>query len=803
MSHQERHSPSPELLSNANHSATEFEPRAGVRAEASQALPSMLNQASVRLDADHQSTSAAQIPHQGDALDKDLSTVDANDMTAQLALAHAEPDDNMPPVTTASAHNAIPNSTVNPTANPTTNPSTNPVQGIITATASQSVKPQERHPMNSSAKPDNTPQSPAWQAELMNCCQQLAQCAVQELTLPVSAQKLYQDVTYRQQVSVELLPLKHPTLTALIHRMNALSAPLLTPEASLEGAKHSTDTAAHSVTPAADMTHAALSPQAAPSSFSNSAVSNRAALNHESSPSAPAIPAAAISATATPTTSTSKRPAFILGVAAVLAVALGIGGYHGGFFASDSRPSSAMTGGANPTALSDMGASQTAAPPLAQQPIAFRLHGSNTIGETLAPALLEAFLRQQKATHLEWVSGNNAQERQLQFRLPDGRYRIELAAHGSGTAFAGLLQGSADIGMSSRPIHAEELDQLQAVAGDMSKIGNEHIIALDGLAIIVNQNNPVEQLSTAQLAQIFAGTLRNWQQLGGPNQPIRVMARDEQSGTFDTFSQLVLKKHSATLDKAAQRFESSRELSNAVSQHEGAIGFIGLNYVQHNKALAIYDAYAASANSEDGAVASTTAVQATTAVPAIVPTRFTIGTEDYALTRRLFLYTPTQASQLVKDFAAFAISDAGQTIVAQHGLVALKIESSKVQAPAQAPALYRQYAQSAQRLSINFRFKQGDEELDNKGKRDLERLVRYLEAHPEQQLVLMGFSDSVGDDTTNLALSRKRVAAVAAALQRRGVPIAAEEAFGELLPVASNHSTAGQQRNRRVEVWLQ
>ena len=260
---------------------------------------------------------------------------------------------------------------------------------------------------------------------------------------------------------------------------------------------------------------------------------------------------------------------------------------------------------------------------------------------------------------------------------------------------------------------------------------------------------------------------------------------------------MVLKKHSATLDKAAQRFESSRELSNAVSQHEGAIGFIGLNYVQHNKALAIYDAYAASANSEDGAVASTTAV------PAIVPTRFTIGTEDYALTRRLFLYTPTQASQLVKDFAAFAISDAGQTIVAQHGLVALKIESSKVQAPAQAPALYRQYAQSAQRLSINFRFKQGDEELDNKGKRDLERLVRYLEAHPEQQLVLMGFSDSVGDDATNLALSRKRVAAVAAALQRRGVPIAAEEAFGELLPVASNHSTAGQQRNRRVEVWLQ
>jgi phosphate transport system substrate-binding protein len=674
----------------------------------------------------------------------------------------------------------------------------NATKDIITATASHSVKSQESHPMNPSAKPDANPNSSAWQAEFMNCCQQLAQCAVQELTLPVSAQKLFQDATYRQQVSVELLPLKHPTLTALIHRMNALSAPIMPPDPRSGVTNHSTVATAPTVTPTADITRVAPSPHATQGTFSNSAAANASGLHNDLSTSTPAIPAVA-----SPVTATWKRPAFAFGVAAVLAITLGLGGYHGGFFAGDTRTSSAMTGGANPTALSDLGSSHTAAPQLAaaEQPIAFRLHGSNTIGETLAPAMLEAFLRQQKATHLEWVSGKNAQERQLQFRLPDGRYRIELAAHGSGTAFSGLLQGSADIGMSSRPIHTEELDQLQAVAGDMSKIGNEHIIALDGLAIIVNQNNPVEQLSTAQLAQIFAGTLRNWQQLGGPNQPIRIMARDEQSGTFDTFSQLVLKKHSATLDKAAQRFESSRELSNAVSQHEGAIGFIGLNYVQHNKALAIYDAYTASAASEDGAVASPSA--AAIAVPAIVPTRFTIGTEDYALTRRLFLYTPTQASQLVKDFAAFAISDAGQTIVAQHGLVALKIEASKVQAPAQAPALYKQYAQNAQRLSINFRFKQGDEELDNKGKRDLERLVRYLEAHPDKQLVLMGFSDSVGDDATNLALSRKRVAAVATALQRRGVPIAAEEAFGELLPVASNHSVAGQQRNRRVEVWLQ
>src|SRR5690606_21177769 len=122
--------------------------------------------------------------------------------------------------------------------------------------------------------------------------------------------------------------------------------------------------------------------------------------------------------------------------------------------------------------------------------------------------------------------------------------------------------------------------------GDLSKIGNEHIIALDGLAIIVNQNNPLKAISTEMLARVFSGEISRWSELGGPELPIVLLARDDNSGTFDTFNSLVLKKYAKQLSAKAQRFESSTDLSVAVSQHEAAIGFIGLNYISYNKALA-------------------------------------------------------------------------------------------------------------------------------------------------------------------------------------------------------------------------
>ncbi|GAA0811150.1 phosphate ABC transporter substrate-binding/OmpA family protein [Colwellia asteriadis] len=411
----------------------------------------------------------------------------------------------------------------------------------------------------------------------------------------------------------------------------------------------------------------------------------------------------------------------------------------------------------------------------------FSLHGSNTIGEKLAPRLLEGFLIEQGASELTWQQGEKPVERQLTFTLNNEKHYVDLQAHGSSTAFLGLAEHSADMGMSSRRIKEIELKGLQSTSGKLDGVGNEHIIGLDALAIIVNQNNPVKQLSTQTLAKIFSGEISNWSQIGGSDQVIKLFARDTHSGTWDTFKNLVLKKHDLSLASSAQRFESSSKLSTQVSQNEGAIGFIGLNYVLHNKALAI---------------------SATKKTNAIYPTRFTVSTEDYPLSRRLYFYTPTNAADTVKEFAHYAISAQGQNIVANTGLVSQNIQLEQAYPLENAPEQYNQYTQTAKRLSLNFRFDYATKDLDNKGKRDLQRLVEFMEQHVGRRIVLMGFSDSVGAKLKNKNLALQRAKSVERALTSRGIPVLSVEALGEALPIANNDTEEGRMRNRRVEVWL-
>ena len=413
--------------------------------------------------------------------------------------------------------------------------------------------------------------------------------------------------------------------------------------------------------------------------------------------------------------------------------------------------------------------------------LVFKLHGSNTIGEKLAPALLKGYLKTQGVTEFYWLQGSNKVEKTLQYIKDNKAYAIELHAHGSSTAFKDLEKGAANMGMASRRIKSTEISTLKANFGQLDKVGNEHIVGLDGLAVIVNQNNPIKQLSTKTLARIFSGEITRWSQLGGEDKVINLFARDTNSGTWDTFKNLVLKKFQRKLAANALRFESSSELSTKVSQDEFAIGFIGLNFISHNKALAV----------SEGA-----------GTKAIFPTRFTIGTEDYALSRRLYFYTPTNAANIVKDFAQFAIAQQGQEIVEQTGLISQNIKSEQVYPLYGAPKKYNDFAKKGQRLSLNYRFNYGANELDNKGKRDLQRLVKYMENNSNRRLVLMGFSDSIGKKVKNQKLSLMRAMSVERELIARGIPVMSVEGFGEALPIASNETAAGRERNRRVEVWL-
>ncbi|PKF72519.1 hypothetical protein CW360_02015 [Pseudomonas fluvialis] len=411
-----------------------------------------------------------------------------------------------------------------------------------------------------------------------------------------------------------------------------------------------------------------------------------------------------------------------------------------------------------------------------------RIQGSNTIGAHLAPALAAGLLRQQGVAHPEQqisgpnevsVSGRDAQGRLLQ---------ITVAAHGSGTGFVALAEGSAELAASSRPIKGSEQASLASL-GDLRSASAEQVIALDGLAIIVHPDNPVQQLDIAQVAALFAGEIDNWQALGGPAGAVRLYARDDNSGTFDTFKELVLSSQGKQLAGAAQRFESSDELSERVSQDPQAIGFIGLPYIRQAKALHIAD-------------------QGSQAMPA---SRELISTEDYPLSRRLFFYLkPDESNPWARALVEFAQSAEGQAIVTANGFIGQQVQAMRVAVDASQPRVYQRLAAQAQRLSVNFRFREGSAELDNKALHDLQRLLDYLKANDKQhrQLVLVGFGDPKSDPARAALLSKLRAMAVRRELARAGILPRDILGLGEQLPVASNQEDDGRLKNRRVEVWV-
>ncbi|MGR0482203.1 MAG: substrate-binding domain-containing protein [Candidatus Electronema sp. V4] len=434
-----------------------------------------------------------------------------------------------------------------------------------------------------------------------------------------------------------------------------------------------------------------------------------------------------------------------------------------------------------------------------QRETILRIHGSNTVGAQLAPDLASSFLRRLGAASVRQKEIAAGTEMDIEGDFPDQQRTkvIEIRAHGSSTAFKGLKEKQCDIGMSSRKIKSDELKDLAAL-GDMSGSASEHVLALDGVAVIVNSANAaVSKMSFTQLAQVFSGAVSDWSEIGWTAAPISLHARDENSGTHDTFKSLVLGDKKLA---AAKRWESNDGLSDAVNADPHALGYCGLPYVKHNKALAI----------SDGG-------------PAVRPTVFTVATEDYPVSRRLYFYTPAvPENSHTQDFISFALGSEGQQLVRKHKFVDLTVsaEEHKVEVALgtnqnyQVLYKYLTSVRGAKRLSASFRFKGETLELDSKGQRDLDRLVDFLAQQGSKEVILAGFSDRLEDAARriegpvdrnyaeNQALSCKRAETVKEELSSRGIKTADLLCVGSELPVASNSTEQGREKNRRVEVWM-
>jgi phosphate transport system substrate-binding protein len=405
------------------------------------------------------------------------------------------------------------------------------------------------------------------------------------------------------------------------------------------------------------------------------------------------------------------------------------------------------------------------------------IHGSNTLGAKLIPECAKGFLEHKGVAnpHLTVTAEN-----EFLIQGTDPFPRIAIAAHGSSTGFRSLNSGSANIGMSSRPIKDKEVTKLSFL-GDMKSRASEHPVALDGLAILVHKNNPLDALNTDQIAKIFSGEINNWKALGGSDSPINLHARDNNSGTWDTFKNLVLRKV-YKLDSRAKRYESNDDLSDAVAVDPAAIGFSGLASVRNSKALLV-------------SFADTQPVAAG---------RLSVATEDYPLTRRLFLYTPEKSPQITREFIEFCQSQQGQDIVKEVGYISQNIIAVEHAIDASAPEDYQAIASQGQRLSVNFRFNHNSAKLDNKAYWDVGRLKTFM-AQPENQerhLILVGFNDRANTDDRSKILSKLRATAVRSALFRSGIHVSKTLGLGDYMPVASSGTSTSGAKNGRVEVWL-
>ena len=166
-------------------------------------------------------------------------------------------------------------------------------------------------------------------------------------------------------------------------------------------------------------------------------------------------------------------------------------------------------------------------------PDTLRIQGSNTLGAALLPALVRGLLEARGLQDIQTFTPAPG-EQLITAHEPNGSpLRFAIAAHGSSTGFDGLLSGQADLAASSRPISDPERVRL-APLGDLTSFAAEHVIAIDGVAVIVHPDNPLRQLTTQQLAQVFSGEIDDWRVLGGRG-PIHVLARDDRSGTWETF----------------------------------------------------------------------------------------------------------------------------------------------------------------------------------------------------------------------------------------------------------------------------
>ena len=216
---------------------------------------------------------------------------------------------------------------------------------------------------------------------------------------------------------------------------------------------------------------------------------------------------------------------------------------------------------------------------------------------------------------------------------------ITVNKSGSGTGAAALVDSRCDIATMSRFMKPQEFKD--AIAKGVFPVA--HVVAMDGVCIVVHPSNPVSALTSEQVRDIYLGKIKNWNQVGGPSAPIIAISRDTSSGTYDTFEHFIME--GGKMDSSVEYVSTNPQAFARVKNTRGAIGYVGFGFVQ-------------------------TGVKAVT-LDGIKPSKQTILTGKYPVSRPLFMFTNgyPKLGSMAHKFVTFHLTERGQEVVEDKGFV--------------------------------------------------------------------------------------------------------------------------------------
>lgn len=224
--------------------------------------------------------------------------------------------------------------------------------------------------------------------------------------------------------------------------------------------------------------------------------------------------------------------------------------------------------------------------------------------------------------------------------------RIAVTGGGSGVGISSLINGTADIAMASRDIKKSEVEQAAAKGIKADEI----TVGFDGITLIINKGNKVQNLTSKQLGQIFRGEITNWKELGGDDAKIVVLSRDSSSGTHEFFKEHIVRegnsKGSQEYGKETLYLPSNEAIKQEVNSNKNAVGYIGMGYA---------DGTAKSLN-----------------VDGVEPTVENVSKKSYPIARAVYWIADENRSGDVKGIIEYALSPEGQAIVKEEGFVPVK-----------------------------------------------------------------------------------------------------------------------------------